>query len=112
MNVPDSRRREHEVTELLWYAELREAHRPERIRVLLVGESAPDPGDSERRFFYAPLLDRRDNLYRGVVGRVPGGMAALATVTRDGRLQLPRDLTAPSHRAKVGRRGRRPADSP
>lgn len=53
--------------ELPWYAELREAHRPDRVRVLLVGESAPDPGAAERRFFYAPLLDRRDNLYRGVV---------------------------------------------
>ncbi|MDQ3629990.1 MAG: hypothetical protein M3417_01680 [Actinomycetota bacterium] len=53
--------------ELPWYAELREAHRPERVRVLLIGESAPDPGAAERRFFYAPVLDRRDNLYRGVV---------------------------------------------
>ena len=55
------------VPELPWYAELREAHRPERVRVLLIGESAPDPGAAERRFFYAPVLDRRDNLYRGVV---------------------------------------------
>ncbi len=64
------------MTELPWYAELREAHRPDRVRVLLVGESAPDSGTAERRFFYAPLLDRHDNLYRGVVeafyGRSPG----------------------------------------
>lgn len=53
--------------ELPWYADLREVHRPERVRVLLIGESAPDPGAAERRFFYAPVLDRRDNLYRGVV---------------------------------------------
>ena len=50
-----------------WYAELRKAYRPEQVRVLLVGESAPDPGSAERRFFYAPILDQRDNLYRGVV---------------------------------------------
>jgi hypothetical protein len=59
-----------------WYSELREAYRPDHVRVLLVGESAPDPGAGERRFFYAPLLDRRDNLYRGVVeafyGSSPG----------------------------------------
>lgn len=55
------------MSELPWYAELREAHRPESVRVLLVGELAPDPGTDERRFFYAPVLDRRDNLYRGVV---------------------------------------------
>ena len=35
--------------------------------MLLIGESAPDPGATERRFFYAPMLDRRDNLFRGVV---------------------------------------------
>lgn len=64
------------MAELTWYAKLREAHRPERIRVLLVGESAPDPGVSERRFFYAPMLTGADNLFRGVVqafyGRAPG----------------------------------------
>ncbi len=50
-----------------WYDELREAHRPRQVRVLLIGESAPDPGETERRFFYAPVLHRHDNLYRGVV---------------------------------------------
>lgn len=59
-----------------WYAALRAAHRPARVRVLLVGESAPDPGAAERRFFYSPTLDRRDNLFRGVVaaffGESPG----------------------------------------
>src|SRR4051812_39093038 len=62
--------------ELPWYAELREAWKPAQVRVLLIGESAPDPGTSERRFFYAPTLDRRDNLYRGIVlgfyGTKPG----------------------------------------
>lgn len=61
------------MAELPWYADLREARRPERVRVLLVGESAPDPGAAEGRFFYAPLLDRRDNLYRGVVQAFYGG---------------------------------------
>jgi hypothetical protein len=60
------------VSELPWYAELRQMHRPESVRVLLVGESAPDPGAAERRFFYAPVLDRRDNLYRGVVEALYG----------------------------------------
>lgn len=55
------------MTELPWYAALREAHRPARVRVLLIGESAPDPGAAARRFFYSPTLDRRDNLFRGVV---------------------------------------------
>lgn len=59
-----------------WYAELRRKWRPEPVRVLLVGESAPDPGAADRRFFYAPTLTRSDNLFRGVVlalyGRSPG----------------------------------------
>lgn len=48
-----------------WYEELRERYRPERLRVLLVAESPPDPGGGEQRFFYSPQL-RADNLYRGV----------------------------------------------
>lgn len=50
-----------------WYEHLRQQHRPTNVRVLLIGESAPDPGAKQRRFFYAPTLDRRDNLFRGVV---------------------------------------------
>lgn len=49
-----------------WYDELREQYRPDALRVLLIGESPPDPGDRARRFFYAPTLAREDNLYRGV----------------------------------------------
>jgi hypothetical protein len=56
---------------LAWYAELREMYRPERIGVLLIGESPPDPGYEEKRFFYAPTLSRFDNLFRGVV-EAPG----------------------------------------
>ncbi len=49
-----------------WYDELRHDHRPEVVKVLLIGESPPDPAAGERRFFYAPVLDSKDNLYRGV----------------------------------------------
>jgi hypothetical protein len=48
-----------------WYEQLRQQYRPDRLEVLLVGESPPDPGPGPRRFFYAPTLSR-DNLYRGV----------------------------------------------
>jgi len=50
-----------------WYAELRERHRPAHIKLLLIGESAPNPGTDEPRFFYAPTLTAADNLFRGVV---------------------------------------------
>lgn len=64
------------MSETSWYAELRERWKPDRVRVLLVGESAPDPSAAERRFFYAPTLTRADNLFRGVVeafyGQKPG----------------------------------------
>jgi len=40
---------------------------PQEVRLLLIGESAPDANTAEPRFFYAPKLDRRDNLFRAVV---------------------------------------------
>lgn len=49
-----------------WYLEYRERWRPSRVRLLLIGESAPDPRASDRRFFYAPEVSRADNLFRGV----------------------------------------------
>jgi hypothetical protein len=59
-----------------WYAQLREQWQPPNVRILLVAESAPDPGANDRRFFYAPTLTGADNLYRGVIeafyGRRPG----------------------------------------
>ena len=77
-----------------WYPQLRERWRPSRVRVLLIGESAPDPGTDDRRFFYAPALDRRDNLFRGVVhafyGPIPRGSSGqpkepwLECLKRDG----------------------------
>jgi hypothetical protein len=47
-----------------WYEQLRQQYRPDRLEVLLIGESPPDPGAGGRRFFYAPTL-QIDNLYRG-----------------------------------------------
>lgn len=60
-----------ETGETAWYDELRERYRPRRLRILLIGESVPDPGAGERRFFYAPTLTY-DNLYRGVAEAVYG----------------------------------------
>ena len=53
--------------EAQWYANLREQYRPKAVRLLLIGESAPDPRADEPRFFYAPTLTGSDNLFRGVV---------------------------------------------
>jgi hypothetical protein len=49
----------------VWYEQLRDQYRPDRLEVLLIGESPPDPGAGGRRFFYAPTL-QIDNLYRGI----------------------------------------------
>lgn len=62
-------------TEDAWCQRLRRQWRPERVKLLLVGESAPDAGAGtgtaagavQRRFFYAPTVNRADNLFRGVV---------------------------------------------
>jgi hypothetical protein len=56
-----------------WYEDLRASYRPEVVRVLLIGESPPDPGDGERRFFYAPTLSH-DNLYRSVAEAIYGNV--------------------------------------
>jgi hypothetical protein len=61
---------------LAWYDELREQYRPPNLRVLLIGESPPDPGAGARRFFYAPTLTH-DNLFRGVALAVYGDDVAL-----------------------------------
>jgi hypothetical protein len=60
----------------VWYEQLREQYRPDRLEVLLIGESPPDPGANERRFFYAPTL-RIDNLYRGVAQGLYGDYPAV-----------------------------------
>ena len=51
---------------------LRNSYRPDRVEVLLVGESPPDSDGGEVRFFYSPVLSRYDNLYRGVAQAVYG----------------------------------------
>ena len=70
-----------------WYEDLREEYRPDTVRVLLVGESPPDPASGDRRFFYSPELAGSDNLYRGVAealyGEEPGfDVTAKTTVLR------------------------------
>lgn len=52
-----------------WYQSLREQWKPSHIRLLLVGESAPDDGGDpgNRRFFYSEPLNQADNLFRSVV---------------------------------------------
>jgi hypothetical protein len=59
-----------------WYEQLREQYRPDRLEVLLIGESPPDPGTGRRRFFYAPTL-QIDNLYRGVAQGLYGDRPGL-----------------------------------
>lgn len=44
--------------------------RPARVRLLLIGESAPAADADDHRFFYAPVLSRADNLFRSVVAAV------------------------------------------
>jgi hypothetical protein len=46
---------------------LRERYRPERVTVLFVAESPPEPSDDEVRFFYNPDLESWDYLYRAVM---------------------------------------------
>lgn len=54
---------------LKWYQSPREQWKPSHIRLLLVGESAPDDGGDpgNRRFFYSEPLNQADNLFRSVV---------------------------------------------
>lgn len=56
---------------LEWYEQLRDQYRPEELKVLPIGESPPNPGAGERRFFYSSTLSY-DNLYRGVALAVYG----------------------------------------
>ena len=37
------------------------------VKVLFVGESAPDPHANQIRFFYHPVLRSADNLFRGIM---------------------------------------------
>jgi hypothetical protein len=38
-----------------------------RVKILFVGESAPDPGARQVRFFYHSVLQTADNLFRGIM---------------------------------------------
>jgi len=60
-----------ETSDPMWYEELRSRYRPDPVKVLLIGESPPDPGSGQRRFFYARELTY-DNLYRGVAEAIYG----------------------------------------
>ena len=64
-----------------WYERLREQHRPPWLRLLLIGESPPDPGTGPRRFFYAPELPY-DNLYRGVAQALYGAREDIDTTDK------------------------------
>jgi hypothetical protein len=101
-----------------WYQKLRSAYRPLKIRILLIGESPPDPRSSERRFFYSPVL-KADNLYRGVAmalyGRERGfdvtrKIDNLARMKLDGvwlvdAVNTPINLKAPAERKQAIRDG-------
>lgn len=52
-----------------WYSERRARWKPERVRILLIAESAPDDGGDidSRRFFYEDNLTGKDGLFREVV---------------------------------------------
>lgn len=60
--------------ENVWYQKLRSQWKPERVSLLLIGESAPDDrGDpSRRRFFYSDRLEQQDNLFRSVIDALYG----------------------------------------
>jgi hypothetical protein len=62
----------HASLEEAWYSQLREHWKPERVRLLLIAESAPDDGGdlANRRFFYSDRLTGHDSLFRGVVEAV------------------------------------------
>jgi len=61
-------------TEEPWYAQLRSQWKPDRVKLLMIAESAPaDGGDvSGRRFFYAADRLGPDNLFRAVVEAMYG----------------------------------------
>jgi hypothetical protein len=58
-----------------WYFERRERWRPEHVRLLLIAESAPDPGAGPRRYFYDDDLTASDGLFREVAKALLGAGA-------------------------------------
>lgn len=60
-----------------WYDDLRRSWKPDRVRLLIIGESAPDDqGDpAQRHFFYSNALGP-DNLFRAVALAMYGADAS------------------------------------
>jgi hypothetical protein len=51
-----------------WYEQLRERWRPERVRLLIIDEAAPElAADAKHEFFYSPTVVSWDPLFRAVV---------------------------------------------
>lgn len=78
------------MTDLAWYDELRDRYRPAVVRLLLIGESPPDPRAGVRRFFYSPTLSY-DNLYRGVAEALYGTEASFDVRAKVVNLERMRD---------------------
>lgn len=56
------------MAEAPWYEQLREKWRPERVRLLIIDEAAPElAADSKHEFFYSPNVVSWDPLFRAVV---------------------------------------------
>lgn len=104
-----------------WYAQRRARWKPERVRLLLIAESAPDDGGdiANRRFFYEENLTSRDGLFREVVRalygdpRLESGLNAktpwLEKLRADGVFLIdlgadPVNYHSPSHRTAALRR--------
>lgn len=57
-----------------WYSQLRKQWKPERVKLLMIAESAPADGGnaSNRNFFYRSDRLGPDNLFRGVIAAMYG----------------------------------------
>jgi hypothetical protein len=55
-----------------YFEDLRTAYRPQRIRLLFVGEALPDPMQHDARFFYGPTLTRHHYLFLGMMEALYG----------------------------------------
>ncbi len=64
---------------LKWFEDLRARYRPERLRLLFLGESPPDPGQGEPRFFYGPTISRHHYLLLGMMEALYGVQADKVT---------------------------------
>jgi hypothetical protein len=73
-----------------WYDEQRQRYKPDVVRLLLIGESPPDPRAGDQRFFYAPTLSY-DNLYRGVAEALYGAHAGFDVRAKVANLERMRD---------------------